>query len=143
MMALSSETEERVLADGFGWSIPEGIELVAESGEIQGIGMGWSGSSGQTELDWQWVVRGAAVASGTLTWPEDYNLAARDHAVKLLDIAERSFQEGCAPAAPPIEVRATKPAGGVSPIDADRSWLDAAQKALEHALRSTHAKPCR
>jgi hypothetical protein len=142
MMALSNEAQERVLEDGFGWSIPRGIELAAGSSRGEVFGMQWSGSSGQTQLEWQWVARGTRVSSGTLTWPQDYNDAAHDHAVKLLDIAEASFQPGCAPAPLPSRVPATTKAGGVSPIDASADSLQAAQDELSKALSATRARPC-
>jgi hypothetical protein len=142
MMALAGEAERDVLEDGFGWVLPEGIEPVAGSGEVRGGSMHWSTSSGQTQLEWQWVARGATVTSGTLTWPEDYNEAGRDHAVKLLDITEASFREGCTPAAPPVRVPEKRTGGGVSPIDASPGSLRGAQDELSQALEGIRAARC-
>ncbi|HEY6463653.1 MAG TPA: hypothetical protein VIY73_25970 [Polyangiaceae bacterium] len=142
MMALTEESQQDVIDDAFGWVLPGGIEPVAESGQGGSMSMHWSSSSGQTQLEWQWVARGTTVTTGTLTWPEDYNEAARDHAVKLLDIAEASFQEGCAPAGPPARVPAKKKGGGVSAIDASADSLRGAQDDLSRALVGAHAKRC-
>lgn len=142
MLTVANEVDQDVLEDGFGWVLPEGIDPVAESGQGEGMSMHWSGSSGQTQLEWQWVVRGATVTAGTLTWPQDYNEAARDHAVKLLDIAEASFQEGCAPVSSPAHVPAQGSEGGVSPIDASAESLRGAQDELSRGLVGIRGKRC-
>jgi hypothetical protein len=141
MMALSNETQDDVLERGFSDAIPDGIEPAAGSGEGSGSASFW-GSSSQTLLDWRWIARGKTVSSGTLTWPGDYNRAARDHAVKLLDIAEASFREGCAPAPLLPQGLEAPSAGGVSPLDASSGSLRAAGEHLSKALTAIHAKLC-
>lgn len=91
---------EQVLG-GFGYSVPKMIEPMVRDG---GFGIGIGGvtmSSGQTTLDWIYVRDGRPSVSGTLRWPEDYNNGAKDHAVRLLQIAEAAMVAGCAPARPP------------------------------------------
>jgi hypothetical protein len=147
MMVLSNEAQEGVIEEGFGSTIPDGIEPAARSvRESLGGGFG-SVSSAQTELDWRWLARGKAVSSGTITWPEDGAGAARDHAVKLLDIAEASLREGCAPAPLPPEAPEAPSADDGSPLAKARSRGAAQEPAtrehLSRVLAAIHAKPCR
>lgn len=99
MMLLADEVEHDVRAGGFAPYIPEGIDIVLpETKPFTGHSRGHSHSTDQTRLYWSWSLKGATVDAGELTWPSDYNDAARDHAVRLLDIAEAGFVAGCAPA---------------------------------------------
>ncbi|MFO0672345.1 MAG: hypothetical protein U0235_22425 [Polyangiaceae bacterium] len=78
VMALTEDVDRNVVPSGFGWYLPEGVPAArADETHGRGFGASYRSSSAQTSLDWSWIVRGHAVRSGTLTWPEDYNDGAR------------------------------------------------------------------
>ncbi len=143
VMALTEDVDRNVVTSGFGWYLPEGVPA-ARADETHGRGFAGSyrSSSGQTSLDWSWIVRGHAIRSGTLTWPEDYNDAARAHAVELLAIAETTFVAGCPPGAPPTDLVATTAHGRVSGLDGDRATLAATQRDLASALARLGQRAC-
>ena len=103
---LSPHVQPNVQMAGFGVALPDDLELVSNSAGSFGLGMSFGWSSGQTTVHWSWIVAGRPVATGDLTWPEDMNAPGRDHAVKLVQIAEAAFVPlaagECAPAAPPV-----------------------------------------
>jgi hypothetical protein len=131
MIALSGEAQARVIEQGFGWHVPTQIEIVRpEEQSYPGIGVGrYSTSSGQTTLEWSWFRGGRRVTSGKLRWPQDYDDSALEHAVRLLDIAEAGWIDGCAPVAAPT-LPALGAAPNVSPLDAKASTVNATQNAL-------------
>jgi len=104
-------------------------------------GSSMSFSSAQTRLAWSYVAGGKVVKSGTLTYPQDYNDAAREHALQLLLTAEASFEPGCPPAPVParIEPGTTRP--GVSGLDATPEGLRATQAELTAALDVLRRRP--
>jgi hypothetical protein len=102
MAFLAPEVQEDVVLFGTGTALPPEISPVKRS--VQGRGLGgfsFSGSSGQTRLDWSWSRGPSQHHSGNLVWPQDDNRAGYDHAVKLLQIAEANFVESCPRAALP------------------------------------------
>lgn len=136
MALFASEVQHDAVHGGLGWYIPPSIE-VAHAGGVSGGSFGGSfrSNSSQTELTYAWVTRGSVVKSGTLTWAQDFNDAAREHAVSLLAIAEASFVAGCPPTALPSPlVAGPSGKGGVSRLDADPVSLSTTQRELEDKL---------
>jgi hypothetical protein len=90
------------------------------------LGGSISWSTAWTTLDWLWLDEGVRLR-GELTWPEGAD-PIESHAASLLDIAERSFVEGCPsanlPRPPP------GPDGRVSGLDEDPSTLSQTERAL-------------
>jgi hypothetical protein len=121
------------LLGGSGYPLPETIEPMGSKRVAAGL-MGVSLVSGQTRLDWTYVRDGLPSHRGELSWPEDYNDGARDHAVRLLQIAEAAMVVGCAPERPPKTL---------TPIDLDRGSLSDTQLELERALVSMKPPRCR
>lgn len=139
---LADHAQDNVIDSGHGWHIPGSIEImVPESDSLHGFGGSWSSSSGQTTLHWSWAHAGRNVAAGTLTWPQDYNDAAREHAVRLLDIAEAGLVEGCAPAKLPDLTHVAGKPPGVNPIDAAPESVSRAQADLLAALARLRTTP--
>ena len=131
MALLAPEVQNDVVVSGFGWHIPEEIAVGLPAMEgAGGLGMSFTTSSGQTGLAWSWIDGGKTVRSGELTWPEDYNDAAREHAVRLLDIAETTFTRGCPPAAMPSWLTVDGKPGAVSHLDAGEGAVRKAQDGL-------------
>jgi hypothetical protein len=84
------------------YPLPPGVIPAIETGARVETGLVRSSSwvtTAQTHLDWQWV-RDRVLVEGELTWPNSAN-GVEEHAARLLDIAERSFVEGCPDVAPP------------------------------------------
>jgi len=102
MTFLAPEVQEGVVLSGTGTALPPEITPAQRSGQGMGFGaVGGSGSSAQTRLNWTWSRSQGQRHSGALIWPEDYDRAGYDHAVKLLQTAEASFVESCPRAALP------------------------------------------
>ncbi len=146
MILVADELSDR----GVDWhanpAIPDELRVgwPADSG-FGGIGLGGFGmSSAQTTLAWKYQRKGKQLTSGTLRWPNDYNHAGKDHAVKLLQIAEEDLVEGCAPARLPAIVMGGSEQA-VSGLDATPQSLADAEKALLDALADLRrkAKRCR
>lgn len=57
-------------------------------------------STAQTILDWSWVPEAGPGTTGELTWPTSSN-GIEEHAAGLLEVAEGTLIEGCAPSPPP------------------------------------------
>ena len=90
----------QLILAGTAAQLPEQVPALQRSTQRMGFGGGGArGSSAQTRLDWSWSLDDSHRHSGGLVWPQDYNRAGYDHAVKLLQIAEASFVESC-PQAP-------------------------------------------
>lgn len=146
MILIADELSDR----GVDWhsnpAIPDELRVgwPADSG-FGGMGFGgFTSSSNQTTLAWKYQRNGKQLTSGTLRWPNDYNHAGKDHAVKLLQIAEADLDEGCAPARlPAIVIGGSQQA--VSGLDATPQSLADAEKALLEALADLRrkAKRCR
>lgn len=98
MILLADEVQHRVRIGGSSQVVPEGIDIVLPAVKPADFTDSVTTSSGQTTLAWSWSLGGVTVDAGELTWPRDYNDAAREHAVRLLEIAELGFVAGCAPA---------------------------------------------
>ena len=78
----------------------------------------WMGNSGQTLLRWAWARNdGSIQAEGDLVWGS-YDLSEA-HAGELLEIAERSLIEGCAPA--PLPAALPRKSAAVNSLDASAS----------------------
>jgi hypothetical protein len=142
MTLLAGEAQPDVV-EATGHAIPREIEpRLPPRRSISIGGFSVSVSSNQTQLAWTYVVGGRAVTSGSLTWPEDYNNAARDHAVRLWQIAEAAYVQGC----PPARLPATLPVGsarpGVSAVDASPAAVAAQQRALLRALGEARRQAC-
>ncbi|MEM1416761.1 MAG: hypothetical protein AAGH15_17820 [Myxococcota bacterium] len=103
----------------WGMELPDGVEPMRSwEGEIAS-GSHYSLSSDLTLVRWCLQLdETRSPACGRLTWPEDLDDAARDHAVKLLHIAELGLEGTCAPAALPAWAPVPPPRGGVSRLDA-------------------------
>ncbi len=83
---------------GVGTTLPADITPMRPLyGSVRGFGWGAGGGfhSGQTTLSWMWTDGRRQHITGKLTWPEDLRRAGYQHAVKLLQIAEAGFVEGC------------------------------------------------
>ncbi|MCU0683714.1 MAG: hypothetical protein MUF34_15980, partial [Polyangiaceae bacterium] len=129
-MALFAPEAQPDVEEYWGFAIPKGVEPKApEDGLLRGLGMSVRVSSSQTTLSWSYVVDGTSIAANTLTWPEDDNDPAREHAVRLLRFAESTLQPGCPSAAlPPLDFGGATP--GVSSLDAKPSSLRAVERDL-------------
>lgn len=141
-MTLFAAEVQPDVQEAWGYALPEGVEpKVPESGSGRGLGFSFSTSSAQTSLAWGYIVDGKTIASGTLTWPENYNDAALEHAVQLLRFAESTLRPGC-PAAlpPPLDRGAATP--GVSPLDADPTSLRSVGRGLAAALAGARKTAC-
>jgi hypothetical protein len=121
------------LLGGNGYPLPDTIEPMGSEGVAAAL-MGARLASGQTRLDWIYVRDGLPSHSGELRWPEDDDNGARDHAVRLLQIAEAAMFVGCAPERAPKKL---------TPIDSDRGSLSDTQLELEQALLSMKPPRCR
>jgi hypothetical protein len=100
MMLLRAEAQEVQLKAEY-YPLPAGLVprvTVRPDGEFTTSGL-WANTA-QTTLTWQWLPPAGPAFAGRLTWPDSYD-AAEDHAASLLDIAERSLVERCAPASVP------------------------------------------
>jgi hypothetical protein len=142
MILLSNEAQDAGTWNGWGRDIPKG--LVAKRG-MGGLGMSGMGSSGHTTLRWTYLRKGKVVAGGELQYPDNLSNAVKDHAMRLLRLAEASSVEGCAPerlAALPFAIAKTP---GVSALDADPRSLADANAVLVSALVDLRksAKRCR
>lgn len=137
---LAPHVQHDVLAEGFGWALPDDLPIQSSTdGVFGGLALSGGFSSGQTIVGWAWVRSGRAVASGELVWPENYNDAASDHAVKLLQIAEAAFAPSeCVPAAPPSPLPSGDKAPGVAKID---GHLDS-RVSGPHALDALRGRVC-
>lgn len=97
---MSLEVQRDVRLGGAAVPIPPWIEPVRSGlllGSIQSVN---TSSSGHTPLWWDLVRDGRALSHGELTYPDHLDDAARDHAMRLLRIAEATLIEGCVPAHP-------------------------------------------
>jgi hypothetical protein len=133
MMLLIEKVGLPITLESYGVVIPSRLE-VELSNRGSGVGLGYSGSSSQTVLDWRYTVGKVALSSGDLTWPSDYNYAARQHAVALLQVAEAGFVEGCPPTAAPRHLMRPLHRPGVSGRDARPKDLSAANRTRWKAL---------
>ncbi len=142
MLFLAGRVEER-FADVTTVALPRGIPLRShdDASSFGGLSASGSFSSAQTELDWVWVEGGRVQLSGQLTWPES-SVAANDHAVQLLRIAEATFAPGCVPARL-TALPGLGSAGGVSAHDADYDELARTQEALQQRIAGLRASACR
>jgi hypothetical protein len=142
MIILSPEAQSDVVAAET-YDLPPGVK--PQRGSI-GIGsMGFGGgtfSSNQTQLSWSYMVDGSAVASGTLTWPIDYDDDARQYSVELLTIAEASLVTGCATARPPRHLDFGLDEPGVSSLDADAETLTQTEQTLLEAIAKLKLRRC-
>jgi hypothetical protein len=141
---LAPHVQARVLQSGFGLALPDDLVLEAEARGMHGLGMSWRTTSAQTTVSWSWVISGRAVTSGELTWPEDYNDAGADHAVKLIQIAEAAYAPlkpgECAPAAPPSPLPLGAGPPRVSKIDGTVD--NAVTGAVTSAFKAMKAPVC-
>jgi hypothetical protein len=140
MILLSREATQAGIWSSWGRSIPKGMKAVRNLGTIDGL-FGAS-SSGHTTLRWSYVRNGAPVVGGTLQYPDDLNDAAKDHAIRLLLIAEAGSQGDCAPEALPVLPFGGR-APGVSPLDADRRSVADAKATLVTAIRRLQLRATR
>jgi len=96
MSFLAPEVQEAVVLSGTGAALPQEITPVRRTDQGMTSGaLARRGSSAQTRLSWTWSRSERHRHSGALVWPEDYNRAGYDHAVKLLQMAEADFVESC------------------------------------------------
>ena len=117
------------------FELPEDVKPQRRAHIFRGFGIsGFSTSSAQTRLSWTYWRAGRTLASGTLTWPNDFNDAAREHAVQLIRIAESAFEPRCPPARLPHGLDFSGKGSGVSHLDADRESLDLAHEQLVEGL---------
>ncbi|NVB37517.1 hypothetical protein G6O69_06710 [Pseudenhygromyxa sp. WMMC2535] len=89
---------DQLLGDS-GYPIPDAIAVMSREEVGAGV-MSATFSSGQTTLEWTYVREGEPTLSGELRRPEDYDDGARDHAGRLLAVAEAAMVEGPVPARP-------------------------------------------
>ena len=83
-----------------GRQLPAGVKVSrTENLSLSGVGLSGGGSSGHTRLGWIWAHGSAKIpAHGELSWPSNLSGPAKDHAVRLLAIAEMRRDAGCAAA---------------------------------------------
>jgi hypothetical protein len=146
MILLSAEAQHDVVGvDGaVGYPVPDGVELrLPEAGAFELGTRTISTSSAQTVIAWSYTSAGRAVAGGELTWPEDDNDAAKDHAVRLIQIAEAGFDEGCTRAAVPRQLHLGSGAPSVSALDASPQNLKQMQEQLRVELSALKTARCR
>lgn len=141
-MALFAPEAQPDVEEYWGFAMPEGVEPKApEDRALQLGGFSIRSSSGQTTLSWSYVLDGKSIAANTLTWPEDDNNPAREHAVQLLRFAESTLRPGCPSAAlPPLDFGSASP--GVSSRDAKPSSLRAVERDLVAKLAGARKTAC-
>jgi hypothetical protein len=137
MILLAAEVQEEVLEQEAMFDVPPGIVPRRSSAGVatySASGGSWSHSSAQTQLAWSYIVDGRSVAAGELTWPNDFDSAALDHAVRLLAIAEAGLRGACpAVALPaPLDLGGARP--GVSRVDAPPDRVTAVDRQLLRRL---------
>jgi hypothetical protein len=94
---------EEVQTEAEYYPLPPDVIVAFEANDsVHGneMSLSWWMTTAQTRLDWQWIRGNRVQAAGELTWPNSAN-GVEEHAARLLDVAERSFVEGCPGAAPP------------------------------------------
>lgn len=124
-----------VQAFALGRPVPEGMEVGRHARTTWSGGGGFSWSSGHTRLDWHWSDGvDTAVLRGDLSWPDDLNEPGKDHAVRLLQIAEDAMEPGCAPVRLPGWIADGLELSGVSGLDTDAESLGKTSEALRDAI---------
>ncbi len=142
-MALLAPDVQPDVAEAWGFALPQGVEpKVPENGTLRGFGSSFSVSSGQTRLAFHYVVDGVAIASGQLTWPEDLNDAAHEHAVQLLRFAESTLRPGCPSAPLPKVLAAGAARSAVSPLDASPGARAEVERELFATLAGARRPAC-
>jgi hypothetical protein len=82
-------------------AVPDWIEVRRDAGAGASGGLHGTGySTAQTQLDWEVLGAERLRKRGSLTFPDDGDVA-RDHAIRLLRIAEPGLKPGCPEARPP------------------------------------------
>jgi len=140
MALLAREVSESVQTELQSFALPPGLTPRWTDGAPRTLGGhgSWM-SSAQTQLQWSWVVDGAVVAQGALTWPDSAH-AGEDHADELIVVAEAGFQPGCPPSLPPRPLPLGPTRAGVSAVDASPDRVDAVQRALRQRIND-YQKP--
>jgi len=114
MSFLAPEVQQDVVLYGVGTALPAEIPPVRPDADHSLPLLGSYGThSRHTTLYWAWATGKQQPLSGELAWPEDQRRAGYEHAVKLLQIAEAGFVEGCPKARLPpgiLDAKHVKPA---------------------------------
>jgi hypothetical protein len=87
-----------VMERALGQQLPEGLKVSrTHDSTSSGLGLSGIGSSAHSRIAWSWI-RGPAQlpAHDELSWPTGLSSPEKDHAVRLLDIAEQRAAKGCA-----------------------------------------------
>lgn len=127
-----SAVTERAL----GRELPEGLRMARPAEPLSGTGFGLrgTGSSGHTTLGWIWTrASKQSPAHGELSWPDGLSDPADDHAVRLLDFAERRSAPGCA--AKKLPAWLVDNLGALPPPKVDNGRLDPPSELLLAAMR--------
>jgi hypothetical protein len=128
MMLFKDEAAEiQLLSDAV--PLPRGLtpEITIDNDGMIAFG-GASANTGQTLLVWRWIPTGQTRFDGELTWPGS-DEAAEDHAATLLQVADKSFVEGCPRRSLPssASIRARQPVNRVDgPGESVDKWLEKA-----------------
>jgi hypothetical protein len=147
MILVAPLADKSVRVESSRYEVPKLIPIVqpASFGFSITTHCGGCGVSGARQ--WSWMRdRGGALkgqASGVIhpTAPCD---DAEDHAAELLAIVDDSFEEGCAPAAPPAKIAWSDPGGALGERGPPASFDDPDHATLRTALASARPQslPC-
>ncbi len=98
-------------------------------------------SSGDTRLDWRYVVDQRELATGQLTWPGcGWENLENNYAVEILQVAEEQFRPGCPRSLPQKESGLASLSA--NSLDTDQLSLQGAQLELERAWRELLGRRC-
>jgi hypothetical protein len=137
MMLLADHVTKPAVRRAESFAIPGHVTVTRPPGKGRlRAGYSTGTSSAHTVLAWTYLRRGRALDSGTLSWPSSYDDAAANHAVALLQVAEKGFSEGCPPAGLPPRLDLGKGVPGVSPVDTSRRSQNAIHDELVEALNA-------
>jgi hypothetical protein len=102
MALLIDELDIHVRIGTVGMEVPAWIEVRRDTGAASGGSFHGTGSisTAQTDLDWEVLGAERLRKQGSLVFP-DHDDVAKDHAIRLLRIAELGLKPGCPEARPP------------------------------------------
>ena len=141
MLLLAEHVGPEIIVQSTGVEIPTHLPFKWTPSSFFLRGDSMSFGSNQTQLSWTLHGVTNVVATGALTWPRDPNQAAYEHAAALIQVAEESFVEGCAPARLPKALTGFKAPPGVSRRDAGPGEAVRAHRTLGSTFETLVQRP--
>src|SRR5262249_6651162 len=141
MALFADEVDDGMRLSAEMFEVPRELSVRATGTGFGSVGGSFTGSSAQTRLAWTYLAGGKVVKSGALTYPQDYDDGAKEHALQLLLIAEASFEPGCPPAPILARIEPGTVQPGVSHLDATSEGLRATEAELTAALDAFRRRP--